>query len=68
MKCKKLDPIFTAAARRLSRHEPPILFGTVDVPKNMDTAKQVGFENYPQLRMFRYGKMYNYTGEETENG
>ena len=68
LKCKKLDPIFTAAARRLSKHKPPIIFGTVDVPKNMDTAKKFGFQNYPLLMLFRYGRSYNYTGEETEEG
>ena len=62
LQCKKLEPIFAAAARKLVKNDPPVLFGSVDVPSNMDTAKQFGQHNYPLLLMFRYGKVYNYTG------
>ena len=44
------------------KNDPPVLFGSVDVPSNMDTAKKFGQHNYPLLLMFRYGKVYNYTG------
>ena len=62
LQCKKLEPIFAAAARKLVKNDPPVLFGSVDVPSNMDTAKKFGQHDYPLLLMFRYGKVYNYTG------
>ncbi len=70
LKCKRLEPLFMGAARKLSKHTPPILFGTVDVPKNMDTAKKVvEFHDFPVIVMYRYGRQYKYNGpDDSEEG
>lgn len=57
-----------AAARILRTNDPPILFGKVKVPDQIDVAKRFGIGGYPLLLIFRYGKQYNYTGPRDEEG
>ena len=66
--CQRLEPHFAAAARTLRTNDPPILFGKVKVPDQIDVAKRFGIGGYPLLLIFRYGKQYNYTGPRDEEG
>jgi protein disulfide-isomerase A4 len=69
MPCKRFEPHFTAAARRLAEHDPPVMLGSIDVPKNMELTKRFGLKtDYPYLVMIRHGKVYNYTGPKEEDG
>ena len=68
MPCKRLEPHFVGAARRLAKNDPPVPLGTVNVPDNMELTKRFGLQQYPYLVMFRYGEVYNYTGPQEEDG
>ena len=69
MPCKRFEPHFQAAARRLAKNDPPVLLGSIDVPKNIELAKRFGIKtDYPFLVMLRYGEIYNYTGPTEEEG
>lgn len=66
--CKRLEPHFVAAARRLAKNDPPVILGTINVPDNIELTKRFGLQQYPYLVMLRYGEVYNYTGPQEEEG
>ena len=66
--CQKLEPVLAAAARRLRKQAPPIPMGKVKVPDELDVAQRFGLSDYPLMKVFRKGKVYNYTGPSNEEG
>ena len=66
--CQKLEPVLAAAARRLRKQAPPIPMGKVKVPDELDVAQRYGLSDYPLMKVFRKGKVYNYTGPSNEEG
>ena len=65
--CKRLAPDYAFAAKELKlRHK--ITLAKVDATEETSLAKTFGVDGYPTLKVFRFGKDYEYKGPRNKKG
>lgn len=65
--CKRLAPDYARAAKELNtKHDIPL--AKVDATEETSLSKQFGVDGYPTLKVFRYGKDYEYSGPRDRKG
>lgn len=64
--CKKLAPEYSKAARDLLSQKIPL--AKVDATEEKSLAEKFGVTGYPTMKMFRRGKVYDYTGPRERYG
>lgn len=60
--CKNLAPEYASAAQRLADRMP---LAKVDATENRELGQRFGVTGYPTLKLFRYGRAYEYKGGRT---
>ena len=63
-----MAPKYEKAAKQLALHDPPILLAKVDATEESALGQEYGVTGYPDLKVFRKGKPYEYKGEREEQG
>ncbi|KAG7525337.1 disulfide-isomerase A4 [Solea senegalensis] len=66
--CKRLAPEYEKAAKELSQRSPPIPLAKVDATVENELATRFGVTGYPDLKMFRKGKVFEYNGPRETHG
>lgn len=65
--CKRLAPDYARAAKELNvKHG--ISLAKVDATEETSLAKEFGVDGYPTLKVFRFGKVYEYDGPRDRKG
>ncbi|VDO99983.1 unnamed protein product [Soboliphyme baturini] len=62
--CKRLAPEYKKAASLLNEHHPPIPLAKVDATAEKDLATEYNVTGFPTLKIFRNGRVYDYTGPQ----
>ncbi|KHJ49183.1 protein disulfide-isomerase domain protein [Trichuris suis] len=60
--CMKLAPEYEKAAKSLAKRQPAIPLAKVDATKERQLATDHQVSGYPTLKVFRYGRAYEYRG------
>ncbi|XP_068603841.1 protein disulfide-isomerase A4 [Brachionichthys hirsutus] len=66
--CKRLAPEYEKAAKELNKRSPSIPLAKVDATVETDIASRFEVTGYPAFKMFRKGKLFEYTGPREQHG
>ncbi|CDW55682.1 protein disulfide isomerase A4 [Trichuris trichiura] len=66
--CIKLAPEYEKAAKSLSKRQPAIPLAKVDATKENQLATDHQVSGYPTLKVFRFGRAYEYRGGRNSDG
>ncbi|KFD57523.1 hypothetical protein M513_01626 [Trichuris suis] len=66
--CMKLAPEYEKAAKSLAKRQPAIPLAKVDATKERQLATDHQVSGYPTLKVFRYGRAYEYRGGRHTDG
>ncbi|XP_026884303.2 protein disulfide-isomerase A4 isoform X2 [Electrophorus electricus] len=66
--CKRLAPEYEKAAKELRNRTPPIPLAKVDATVETDIASRFDVSGYPTLKIFRKGKVFDYSGPREKFG
>ena len=67
--CKRLAPEYEKAAAQLAENDPPIVLAAVDADAEKELGSQYGVQGFPTLKIFRKGRVFDYTGDrQSSNG
>ncbi|CDW74310.1 disulfide isomerase [Stylonychia lemnae] len=66
--CKRLQPLYNAAAQKLSAQENPIQLVKGNAADDRSLGMRYGLRSYPTIVFLKNGIVYKYTGARTEEG
>uniref|UniRef100_A0A5S6QP17 protein disulfide-isomerase n=1 Tax=Trichuris muris TaxID=70415 RepID=A0A5S6QP17_TRIMR len=66
--CVKLAPEYEKAAKSLAKRHPPIPLAKVDATMERQLATEHQVSGYPTMKVFRYGRAYEYRGGRNTEG
>ena len=63
--CKRLEPAFDEAARRMQASKMDVRVARIDATYNRKSADKYGVQGYPTIVLIHQGKTYHYSGDRS---